>query len=96
MLSLQSAATCSDIIAAIAMVTLTLMTSRSVGSTDSLDVDSGRRWANQDGGDVVTWYNDVSAFRHNSALQYDEASEEEVQYRYCFRSYCRCHSYSFI
>ena len=76
-LSTRSGVTCSDVIV-VAMATLTLMTSRVVGSApgDDPDVGSGQ-WPR--GRAAVTWYDDVNWYRHNSVLQADEPTTlEEV------------------
>jgi len=66
----------------VVMATLTLMTSRLADATGKLDADGHRR-GNHGGRAVVTWYDELASYRHNSVLQYDEPAKlEEVYYYY--------------
>ena len=72
--------TCNEVIViVVVVVTLTLMTSRLADAADSLDVD--RHWRGRRGGRAgVTWYGDVTLYRHNSVLQRDEPTKLEEVY----------------
>ena len=66
-----------DVIVVVVMVTLTsLMTSR---LTDADRHHGGR--------DVLTWYDDVNTYRHNSVLQRDDPTKPEEVYHYYYYYY---------
>ena len=85
--SARSGVTSNDVIVAVVLVTFTLMTSRLVDATDNVDIE--RQWRGYYGGRaMVTWYDDVALYRHNSVLQRDDPTKlEEVYYYYYYYYY---------
>jgi len=93
--------TFSNDVIVVVMVTLTLtfITSRLADAAGHLDVDR-QRSGRHGGRTVVTWYDDVTAYRHNSVLQHDDPIKlEEVLlllllllFIYLF-IYCYCYYY---